>query len=138
MSLNQLLQRNRHLLFHSARVVHVTGDVEQLGAGVPRPSERREPSSAAAANIRRDGHCFDVGDGGGAAEDAHVGGERRLQPRLALLALQTLDQGRFLAADVGACAPVDEHVEVVAAAAGVLSEKSFVISLITYGALISE
>ena len=39
--------------------------------------------------------------GGGATEDANVGGERGLQPGLAGLALEALNERRLLTADVG-------------------------------------
>lgn len=48
------------------------------------------------------GHGLHVGDGGGAAEEPDVGGEGGFQARLALAALQALNQGSLLTADVGA------------------------------------
>lgn len=42
-ALNQFLQRDRHFLLDGARIVHVPRDVEQLRAGIPRPSKRDEP-----------------------------------------------------------------------------------------------
>merc|ERR1719322_2035930 len=59
-----------------------------------------------------------------------VGREGRLEARLALLALQRLDEGRLLAADVGAGAAVDEDVKVVAGPAGVLSEETLCVRLL--------
>ena len=47
----------------------------------------------------------------GAAEDPADRGERRLDARLAALALEALDQPRLLAADVRARAAVDVDVE---------------------------
>ena len=57
---------------------------------------------------------FDVVDGRRAAVEAHIGRERRLQPRQALLALEAFEQRRLLAADIGAGAVVDVAVERVA------------------------
>ena len=73
-----------------------------------------EPGRAAPHDVgrRRDG--LDIVDGGRAAVEAHIGRERRLQPRLALLALEALQQRGFLAADIGAGAVVDVEVEVPA------------------------
>ena len=127
--LDHLLERHRHLLLDGARVVHVSGDVEELRPGVPGAAEAGEPVSAAAADGGRHGHGLDVGDGGGAAEDADVSGEWRLQSRLALLALEGLDERGLLAADVGAGAAVHEDVKVVAGAAGVLAQEALSIGL---------
>eukprot|EP00227_Mantoniella_beaufortii_P011202 CAMPEP_0197590548 /NCGR_PEP_ID=MMETSP1326-20131121/11475_1 /TAXON_ID=1155430 /ORGANISM="Genus nov. species nov., Strain RCC2288" /LENGTH=441 /DNA_ID=CAMNT_0043155651 /DNA_START=195 /DNA_END=1517 /DNA_ORIENTATION=- len=121
--LDQLLQRDAHLLLHRARVVDVPADAEQLGAGVVLAPERREPLRAAAQNRGRHRHGLDVGDRGGAPVQPHAGGERRLQARLALLALQALDQRRLLAADVRPRAVVDVDVEVDAAPARVLAQE---------------
>ena len=55
-----------------------------------------------------DGDGLDVVDGGRRAVEPDIGGERRLQARLALLAFEALEQRRLLAADVGARAVVDE------------------------------
>jgi hypothetical protein len=49
------------------------------------------------------GDRLHVGDRGGAAEQTDVGREGRLEPGLALAALEALDQRGLLAADVGAC-----------------------------------
>lgn len=88
------------------------------------------PGKARSSSYRRDSDGLDVGDGGGAAEDADVGREGRLEARLALLALQRLDQRRLLAADVGAGAAVDEHVKVVARTAGVLADQTLFVRLV--------
>ncbi len=57
---------------------------------------------------------FDVVDRRRAAVEADIGRERRLQPRLALLAFEAFQQRRLLAADIGAGAVMDVDVEVVA------------------------
>merc|ERR1719447_253869 len=85
-ALDQLLQGDAHLLLHRAGVVHVAGDVEKLGAGVPGAAHAGEPVSSPPADGR--GH----GDSGGTAEDTDVSGEWGLQAGLALLTLQALDQ----------------------------------------------
>ena len=71
----------------------------------------REPGGAAAQDGRRDRDRLDVVDGRRAAVEAHIGRERRLQPRQALLALEAFEQRRLLAADIGAGAVVDVAVE---------------------------
>ena len=43
MDLDEVLQRNAHLLLHCARVVDMTTDVEQLGAAVPGATKAGKP-----------------------------------------------------------------------------------------------
>ena len=61
MLLDQLLQRNAHLLFHVARLVHVAGDAEDLGAGVLRPADaaptRRRRGAGSSARRRWSRRC---------------------------------------------------------------------------------
>ena len=121
--LDQLAQRDRQLVLDRARPVDVPRDAEELGAPVVLAPERREPVRAAPQDRRRDRDRLDVGDGRRAAVEPDVGRERRLEPRLALLALERLDQRRLLAADVGAGAPVHVDVEVDPGAAGVFSQE---------------
>ena len=52
MPLDQLLERDGHLLLNRAGVVDVSRNVEKLGAGVPGASEGGEPSSAPPENIQ--------------------------------------------------------------------------------------
>ncbi len=56
-----------------------------------------EPLGAAPQDGGRDRHGLHIGHGGGAAVEAHIGREGRLEARLALLALQALNQRRLLA-----------------------------------------
>ena len=93
------------------------------------PSEAEEPLSATPADGRGNGNGLDVGDGCGTTEDAHVSGEGGLEAGPALFALQGLDQGGLLAADVGTRAAVDKHVKVVAGAARVLAQEALGVSL---------
>ena len=44
--LDEVLQRDAHLLLHSAGVVDVSADVEELGAAVPGTPETGEPISS--------------------------------------------------------------------------------------------
>jgi hypothetical protein len=83
-----------------------------LNHAAPAPQDRRR---------NRDG--FDVVDRGRAAIKARTSRERRLEARLALLAFQAFDHRGFFAADIGARAAVDEDVEIIARAAGVLADQ---------------
>src|SRR3954452_2201969 len=111
MAVDELAEGDAHLLLDVAGLVDVPGDAEELGAGVVRLAEPREPGAAAAQDGRRDRDGLDVVDGRRAAVEAHIGGERRFQPRQALLALEALEQRRLLAADIGPGAVVDVAVE---------------------------
>lgn len=123
-ALDQLLQGDGHLLLDGDGPVHVARDAEQLGPRVVLPAEGREPLGPAAQDGRGHGHRLDVGHRGRAAVQPDVGREGRLEARLALLALERLDEGRLLAADVGPRAVVDVQVEGDPGPADVLSEES--------------
>ena len=129
MCLDQLFQRDRHSFFDIARLVHVAGDAEQLGSGIPFAPDAGEPFCAAAQNVRRNGNGFDIVHGAGTAIQAGIGRERRLQARLALLAFQAFQQRGFLATDISACAVADIDVEIPAGPGGVLADQPRVISL---------
>lgn len=73
-----------------ATVIGVLGI--HLGARVALATKTGEPVSTATANIRGNGNSFDVGHGGGAPENADVGGKWRLEARLPLFALQALNK----------------------------------------------
>ena len=134
MFLDQLAERNAHRLFDVARRVHMAGNAEELGAGVARvAADAGEPGGAAAQDRRHDGNGFDIVDGRRATVEAGVRGKWRLEARLALLALQALQQGRFLAADIGAGAAMDVNVEVPARAAGVPADQSGLVGLVDRG-----
>merc|ERR1719192_670851 len=64
--LDEVLQRDAHLLLHGAGVVHVAADVEELGAAVPGTTEAGEPFGSSSADSGRHCHGLHVGDGGGA------------------------------------------------------------------------
>ncbi len=70
-----------------------------------------EPGRAAPQDVGRDRDRFDIVDGGRAAVQADIGREWRLQPRLALLALEAFEQRGLLAADIGAGAVGDVEIE---------------------------
>ena len=94
--LNQLLERNAHLLLDNARVVHVPGNCEQFGAPVVRAPEAGEPVSAPPHNSRANRHSLDVRNSRRAAIEPGASRERRLEPRLARLPLERLDEALTL------------------------------------------
>lgn len=121
-SVDQLAERDGHFLLDCARVIDVAGDTEELGAGVAFTTEASEPAGAAAHDSGCHGDGLDVGNGAGATEGADGRGEWWLETGLAGLALEGLDEGGLLAADVGTGTAVDVDVEVVAGLAGVLAD----------------
>ena len=114
MGVDQVAERDRHLFFHVARLVHVAGDAEQLRAGIVRTAKAREPFGAAAQDGRRNRNGFHIVHGRRAAIKPGIGREWRLHTRLALLAFKAFEQGRFLAADIGAGTVMDVNVKVPA------------------------
>ena len=110
----------------------VAGDAEQLGAGIVGPADAGKPRRAAPQDVGRGRDRLDVVDRGRAAVEADIGRERRLQPRLALLALEAFEQRGFLAADIGAGAVVDVEIEVPAVDV-VLADQLGLVGLIDRG-----
>ena len=110
MVLDQLAQRNAHRLFDIARLVRRgrrcrTAWCRYCWAGrcaANQAAPRRMMSGTTAIDL-------DVVDRGRAAIEADIGRERRLQPRLALLAFEAFEQRRLLAADIGAGAVMDDR-----------------------------
>src|SRR5690242_2372746 len=115
MPVDQLAEADAHALLDRARAIHVARDLEELGAFVLRIADAREPFRAAAQDGRRDRDALDVVDRSRAAVEARASRERRLEARLALLALEAFEHRHFFAADVGPGAAVDEDVEIIAA-----------------------
>ena len=108
--LEQVRERDAERHLEVAGLRDVAGDREDHRAARVRRPEAREPLRALAQDRRHRGEALRVVDRGRLAVQAEVGRERRLEARLALLALERLEQRGFLAADVGAGA--DERVEV--------------------------
>ena len=71
---------------------------------------------------RGDSDSLDVGDGRRASEQPDISGERRLEPGLALLPLDRLDQSRLLSTNVRSGTPVQVDVEIVPGPTGVLAD----------------
>lgn len=68
-------------------------------------------------------------DCSGATKQSDISRERRLQTRLALLALNGLDERRFLSTDVRASTTVYEYVEIVTGTTGVLTNQTGLVCL---------
>ena len=111
MPLDQFTEGYAHRLFDVAGPLDMAGDAEQLGADIVGPADAGEPGRTAAQDVGATAIDFDVVHRGRAAVEAHIGRERRLQPRLALLALEAFEQRGFFAADIGAGAVVYIDVE---------------------------
>ena len=118
----QVLERGAHVDLEVARIVEVAGHGEQLDAAVVGDAEIGEPLTAVAHDGRHRGQGFGVVDRGRTAVQTEVGRERRLEAGLALLALEGFEQGRFLAADVGAGAEGRIQIEIDAAAEDVAAQ----------------
>ncbi len=129
---DQLAQGDAHLLLDIARLVHVAGEAEQLGAGIVGAAERGEPGGAATQNVGDDGDGLDIVDGGRRAIEPDIGGEWRLEARHALLAFEAFEQRRLLAADIGAGAVMQIEIEVPAVDV-VLADQLGVIGLVDRG-----
>ena len=93
-----------------------------------RPSEANQVG-AAAQNVGDDGDGLDIVDGGRRAIEPDIGGERRLQARLALLAFEAFEQRRLLAADISAGAVMQVEIEIPAVDV-VLADQLGVIGLV--------
>lgn len=68
-SLNELLQRDGHLLLHSAGVVDMTRDVEQFSSRVSLSAEACKPGSSTTTDGRRHRHRLHVSNSRWATED---------------------------------------------------------------------
>merc|ERR1719341_308226 len=127
---NELLQSDAHLLFHSARVVDMSTDIEELGATVPLATKPKEPLSTSPADGWSHSNSLHIGDSGGAAKHSNISWEWRLQPGLSLLAFQGLDESSFLSTDVGTSSTVHKQVKVIPTATCIGSQEPCVISLL--------
>ena len=98
----QIGERNAQRHFEIAGLVDVAGDREDhRAARVLRP-QLGKPLRAPAQDGRHRGVALRVVDRGRHAVQAESGRKRRLEARLAGLALERIEQRRLLAADVGA------------------------------------
>jgi hypothetical protein len=74
----------------------------------PVPAEARPPGGALLKDVANPEKRLDVVDQRRAAEQTGLERVGRLVPRQSALAFDTLDQGRFLAADIGSGSPPQE------------------------------
>src|ERR1700674_1516586 len=82
------------------RSLDVTRDRENHGAPGIHGTQSGKPRGALAHDRGHGSEALRIVDGGRLAEQAEVGGERRLEARLAGLALEGLEQCGFLTADI--------------------------------------
>ena len=86
-------------------------DRDDLGAGRLLGAEPLEPLGAVGDDVGHVGQGLDVVDQGRPSVEALDRRERRLEARVAALSLERVEQRRLLAADVGAGAAVDDHLD---------------------------
>jgi hypothetical protein len=127
---NELTERDGHLLLDGTGVVDVTGDGKELGTLVALTAEACEPVTSTTTDGGCDGDGLDVGDGRRASEQTNGGRERRLQTGLSGLTLERFDKRSLLTTDIGAHASVDVDIEIVAGTAGVLANETSLVCLL--------
>src|SRR5690606_12757833 len=120
---DQLLQVETERELEVAAADDVAGDVEELGAGALLGPERTVPLGAVPDDVRDRADRLDVVDRGRHPEGADRGRERRLDPGLAPPALERVHEPCLLAADVGARAEMERHVDPDAGTEDVLSDQ---------------
>ena len=119
------LSVHAHRALVDAGPLDVAGDAVELGAGVLLvPADLANHSAPRLTMCGTQASVSTLLHDRRAAEDADDRGERRLDARLAALALEALDQAGLLAADVGAGAAVHGDVEVEAEPEDVLAEEA--------------
>ena len=83
-----------------------------------------EPVGTTTKNGRSHGHGLTVSDGGGTAVQTSIGGEWRLQTRLALLAFQRFQLSGFFTTDVGTSTTMNKDIKVVTTATGIAADEA--------------
>lgn len=129
-AIDQLTERDGHLLLDGARVVDVARDTEQLGSLVSLTAESGKPLSTTTADGWGNGNGLDVCDGARASEETDGGGEWRLQTRLSGLALERLDQRGFFTANIRTHPTVEVNIKVVTRPAGILANQASLVGLV--------
>ena len=122
--LEQLGERDAERQLVVAGLLDVARHREDRRAARAFHAEIREPLRALAQDRRNRRDALRVVDRRRRAVQAEVRRERRLEARLALLALERLEQRRLLAADVRAGADERVDVQVDAGAVDVLAEQA--------------
>ena len=126
---DDLARRDPQLDLVVARPPDAARDRDDLGPRGLLGAEALEPLGAVGDDVGDVGEGLDVVDQGRAPVEALDRGEGGLQPGVAALALERVEQRRLLAADVGAGAAVDDQLEVVAGAEDVRAQIAGLIRL---------
>lgn len=92
MPVNQFTQADAELLLNCAWPVDMSADAVKLGAMVVLAAKLRKPLWPSAQDGGCNSHCFYIGDCRGAAVQANIGREGRLESRFPLFAFQRLYQ----------------------------------------------
>src|SRR5690606_18991576 len=108
--------------FVLTRLLDVTGEAEQAEALAALGAHVGEPVVALQDDRGDGGDRLDIVDHGGSRIQTRHSRERGLAAWLTAPALEAVEKGGFLAADVGARAGVDGDVQVEAGAMDVLAE----------------
>ena len=116
-------QAGAHRHFHQPAPAHIAGEAKHLGALAAGGTDGGEPSGALAQDRHHVGERFDVVDQGRQSPYPRFSGVWGARPRCAALTLDRVDQGRFLAADIGAGANPQLHREAEGAAEQPRSEQ---------------
>src|SRR5262249_37420285 len=120
---DDLAQRGAHGELVDSGAHDVARDTVELRARALLRPDTAEPLGSAPDDARDAGERLDVVHDDRPAEQAGHRWNRRLDPRVAALSLERLEQAGLLAADVGAGTAVDHHLEVEARAEDVLPEE---------------
>src|SRR4051794_27449460 len=132
MPLDQFAQRNAHRLLDIAWPLDMTGDTKELRARIVGAPDAGKPRGTASQYVRHLRNRLDVVHRGRAAIESHIGRERRLEARLALLALETFEQCGFFTANIGAGTMMDVEIEIPAVPV-VLADELRLIGLVDGG-----
>ena len=102
----------------------MTAQGKQFHTMIVLTTKAVEPVGTTAENGGGDGHGLAVGDGGGTTVQTGIGGEWRLQTRLALLAFQGFQLGRFFTTDISTSTTMDKDIKVVATATSITTNEA--------------
>src|SRR5262249_7015661 len=128
--LEQILERNAERELEIGGLLDVSGDGKDHRTGRVLRTELYEPLPALAQDARHRGQALGVVDRRRRTVQTKVGRERRLEARLAGLALERVQHRCLLAADVRARADKRVDVEVDPAASDVFAEEPCCIGLL--------
>ena len=120
--IDQRAERDAERRLVEPAMLDIAGKLDRHGAARLAHAEIAIMRAAFAHDDRHGGQRQHVVDDGRLAEQADMGGERRLGPDLAALAFEALEQRGLLAAHIGACAGPHFHVEIVFGARDLATE----------------